>query len=224
MAKIIIFGTGKGANIASRYINNDSDHQIVAYTVHKAHMEQVNFNGLPVVPFEEIGREFPPQDFMLFAPMGYDLMNKFRAQIFNEGKEMGYHFATYVHSSIKTIEPLAIGENCFILENQSINLDVKIGNNVTMWSGNQIGDRSIIEDHVWISSHVCISGDVIIKRYSVLAVNCTISNNVTVEEENFVGANALVSKSTLPKEVYIVPPTPKAPMASDRFIKMIKRV
>jgi sugar O-acyltransferase (sialic acid O-acetyltransferase NeuD family) len=224
MAKIIIFGTGKGAIIATKYFRHDSGHEIVAYTMHEKYLQGDTFNDLPVVPFETIENKYATADFQLFAPLGYDEMNKFRARIFEEGKAKGYTFATYVHSSVKTIEPLNIGENCFILENQSINLDVRIGNNVTMWSANQVGDRSVIEDHVWISSHVCISGDVHIKAYSVLAVNCTVANNVVVEEENFIGANALVSKSTLPKEVYIVSPTAKAPLASDRFIRMIKRV
>ncbi len=224
MAKIIIFGTGKGAIIATKYFRYDTDHEIVAYTTHRQYVEKDTFNDCPVVAFEDINGQYPPSEYQLFAPMGYDEMNKFRERIFNEGKQKGYTFATYVHSSVKTIETLDIGENCFILENQSINLAVKIGNNVTLWSANQIGDRSVIEDHVWISSHVCISGDVTIKKYSVLAVNCTISNNVVVEEENFIGAAALITKSTLPKEVYIVSQTVKAPFASDRFIKMIKRV
>ena len=224
MAKIIIFGTGKGAIIATKYFNHDTDHEIVAYTTHKAFMSVDNFNGRPVIAFDDIEQTHSPADHLLFAPLGYDEMNKFRERIFNEGKQKGYTFATYVHSSVKTIEPISIGENCFILENQSINLDVKIGNNVTMWSANQIGDRTIIEDHVWISSHVCISGDVHIKSNCVLAVNSTVANQVIMEVENFIGANALISKNTLPKEVYIVSPTAKAPLASDRFIKMIKRV
>jgi sugar O-acyltransferase (sialic acid O-acetyltransferase NeuD family) len=224
MAKIIIFGTGKGADIATRYIRNDSDHEIVAYTLNSQYIKGEKFNDLPVVAFEVVEKFYSPDHFLLFAPLGFDSMNKSRAQIFEQGKAKGYHFATYVHSSVKTLEPLVIGENCFILENQSINLDVKIGDNVTMWSGNQVGDRSVIGDHVWLSSHVCISGDVVIKPYSILAVNCTISNNVTIEEENFIGANALISKSTLPREVYIVPPTPKAPLTSDRFMKMFNRI
>lgn len=224
MAKVIIFGTGKGAIIALKYLKYDTEHEVVAFTIHAQYITEPVFGGLPVVPYETLQEKYPTAEYNLFAPLGYDNMNKFRAQIFNEGKAKGYKFITYVHSSNKTIEPLQIGENCFVLENQSINLDVKIGNNVVIWSGNQIGDRSIIEDHVWISSNVCISGDVRIQSYSVLAVHCTISNQVIIAEENFIGANALISKSTQPKEVYVVSSTPKAPMSSDRFVKMIKRV
>lgn len=224
MSKIIIFGIGKGAIIATKYFKYDTQHEIIGYTIHEKYFTETTFNGLPVVPFEKINEIYPPAEYKLFAPLGYDDMNRQRAAIYNEGKQKGYSFATYVHSSVKTIEPLQIGENCFVLENQSINLDVKIGNNVTIWSTNQIGDRSVIEDHVWISSSICISGDVTIKSYSVLAVHSTIANQVIVEEENFIGANVLISKSTQPQDVFIVSPTPKASMKSDRFIKMIKRV
>lgn len=223
MAKIIIFGTGKGADIATRYFRHDTGHEIVAYTTHAKYITGDQFNGLPVVPFEEVEQKYPPVEYLMFAPLGYDQMNKLRQQVYEEGKQKGYSFATYVHSSVKTIEPLVVGENCFILENQTINLDVKIGNNVTMWSSNQVGDRSVIEDHVWISSEVCISGDVHVKSNSVLAVNCTISNNVVIERENFIGACALIIKSTQPQDVYLVSGTPKAPLNSERFSKMLKK-
>jgi len=223
MAKIVLFGTGQGALTATRYLQKDTTHEVVAYTTDKAYIRASTFNGLPVLDFADVERYYAPGAYELFAPLGYDDMNRVRERVFREGKSKGYTFVSYVHSSIRTLEPLDIGENCFILENQSINQDVKIGNNVTMWSGNQVGDRCVIEDHVWISSHVCISGDVHIKSNSVLAVNCTITNNVVINEENFIGAGALITKSTSPKDVYLVPATPKAPLTSDRFIKMIKR-
>ncbi|MGZ3867206.1 MAG: acetyltransferase [Bacteroidia bacterium] len=223
MDRVVIFGVGQGASIAFRYLKHDSNFEVVGFTLHSKYIKETEYMGLPVVPFEEVEQKFSPDKYKMFAPLGFDDMNRFRQGIYEQGKQKGYKFISYIHSSNKTLEPLVIGENCMILENQSLNLDIKIGNNVVMWSGNQIGDRAIIEDHVWISSHVCVSGDVHIKQNCILAVNCTISNNVVVAEETFVGANALIAKNTAPKEVYLVPPTQKGPFTSDRFIKMIKK-
>lgn len=223
MAKVIIFGAGRGAVTAYKYLKHDSEHEVVAFSADEKYISDSMVQGLPVVPFENIDNSHPPSDYALFAPLGFDNMNKVRQAVFEKGKSKGYTFISYVHSSNKTLEPISIGENCFILENQSLNLDVQIGNNVVMWSGNQIGDRVIIEDHVWISSEVCISGNVTIGRNSILAVQATISHDVKIAEENFIGANALIVKNSGPREVYIESPTPKAQFSSDRFMMLLKR-
>ena len=74
------------------------------------------------------------------------------------------------------IKKVVFGDNCFILENQNIQNGVKIGNNVTIWSGNHIGHNSLIDDHTYLSSHVVISGhcnigkDVFLELIQVLLI------------------------------------------------------
>lgn len=223
MANVVIFGTGKGASVAHRYLTLDSKHIVCAFTAEKQYLNSSEFRGLPIVDFAELGEKFAPGDFKMFVPLGSQNMNKIRQAKYLSCKEKGYECISYVSSTIRFREELSVGENCFILENNSINFDVQIGNNVTIWSSNQIGDRSIIEDHCWISSHVCIAGDVTIKSLSFIGINSTLSNDVIIGEENFIGANALITKSTGPKEVYLVSPTPKAAMNSERFSCMLNK-
>jgi len=90
-------------------------------------------------------------------------------------------------------------------------------------SGNYIGDFTIIDDHVWLSSHVCIAGHVKIEALSFLGNNCTISNHITLAQKSFIGANALVTKSTIANGVYLAPGSAtRAPLESDKFMKFIK--
>ena len=223
MAKVVLFGSGRGAITAYKYLKYDTDHEIVAFTVNEAYLTDTELEGIPVVPFEKVTELYPPTEYKLFASLGFDDLNRVRQKVYEAGKEKGYEFISYVHSSNKTLEPLVIGENCFILENQSLNIGVEIGNNVVMWSGNQIGDRVKVGDHVWISSHVCISGNVQIGNNTILGVNATVSHDIFIGEENYIGANALIAKNTGPKEVYVVSGTPKAAFASDRFMRLLKR-
>ncbi len=51
MSKIIIFGIGRGADVATRYFRDDSAHEIVAYTVDDAYADRKEFMGRPVIPF-----------------------------------------------------------------------------------------------------------------------------------------------------------------------------
>ncbi len=223
MAKVVIFGTGRGASVAHRYMSRDSDHEVCAFTVETAYLNTHEFRDLPVIDFESIQSLYSPDEFKLFVPLGSQEMNRLRYKKFKACKDKGYKLASYVSSTIQFADELEIGENCFILENNSINFDVKIGDNVTIWSSNQIGDNSVIYDHCWITSNVCMAGDVTIKPFTFIGINAAISNGVTIAEENFIGANALITKDTAPKEVYLIGQTPKAGLSSDKFVSMLNR-
>ncbi len=137
----------------------------------------------------------------MFVPLGFQRMNALRAEKYLDAKAKGYRFVSYVSSHLYALEDLAVGENCFILDSQIVNLDVKIGNNVTIWSGNHLGDRTVVGDHVWISSHVSVAGDVTIGDSCFLGVSSCVSNGVTLGARTFVGANVLIAQSTQPERV-----------------------
>lgn len=221
MSKIIIFGAGRGAQVAYKYFTEDSAHEVCAFTVDKQFMHDKVFMGLPVVPFEELEKHYPPNEFKMFMLMDYDRMNLTRKEKFLQGKDKGYDFESYISSDIHALETPPVGENCFIMEGQTINLDVKIGDNVVLWSGNHIGDSTIIEDHVWFSSHVCIGGDCTIGETAFLGNNCTITNNIIIGKGCFVGSGALITKHTEDEGVYTSSPAEKSPMDSKRFIQLV---
>lgn len=221
MTKVIIFGIGRGADVAFRYLIKDSPHHICAFTVEKQYLKETTFHGLPIIDFDIIETIYPPGEYKMFIPLGFKYLNKIRQEKYMKAKQKGYAFISYVSSTIPHIENLKVGENCFILDGQTINLDVTIGNNVTIWSGNHIGDCSVIKDHNWLSSHVCISGDVTIESFCFLGNNSTISNQVTIAPHSFIGANALITKNTVEGGVYLASGAPKSPLNSDRFMSLI---
>lgn len=203
MKKIIIYGCGIGANVATRYIQSDKEDKICAYTADAKYISNQKFMNLPLIAFEEVERLYPPDDYLMFIPLGFSAMNHLRAEKYQLAKNKGYAMYSYISSKSFLHHDIDCGENCFILEGQAINFDVKIGNNVVMWSSNHVGDRTIIGDHVWLSSHVTIAGDAVIKDYCFLGINATISNNVVLEQETFVGAACFITKNTKKGEVYM---------------------
>jgi sugar O-acyltransferase (sialic acid O-acetyltransferase NeuD family) len=223
MSKIIIFGIGRGANVATRYFNDDSSHEIIAYTVDDEYADRREFMGRQVIPFSRIEKEVPPEESQMFVPLGFQRMNALRAEKFAAAKAKGYSMASYVSSRILSGRKPGVGENCFILEGNVFNYDIKVGNNVVMWSANHVGDLSIIEDHVFISSHVVLSGEVRIGVNSFLGVNATISNYVQIGARCYIGANTLIAQDTPPDSVYVTKGTSKLEhIDSLRFLQMIK--
>ena len=221
-SRVVVFGAGRGADVAYRYLTHDSPHQVCAFTVDSEYLNGETLRGLPLIPFENIERTHPPSDHAMFVPLGFQRMNRLRSEKYRAVKDKGYRCVSYVSSDISGLEPPKVGENCFILEAQVFNMDVVVGDNVTIWSGNHIGDRARIMDHCWISSSVCISGGVVIEPYSIVGINAAISHNVTIREASFVGANANITQDTEPGGVYILPSTPRGPIASDRFMAMVR--
>jgi sugar O-acyltransferase (sialic acid O-acetyltransferase NeuD family) len=218
LAKVVIFGSGKGADTAYRYLTADSPHEVCAFTVDAAFLTHTTFHALPVIEYELVTSRFPPDAYHMFVPLGFQQMNGLRASRYLDAKRKGYRFISYVHSRRSWLDPVSIGENCFILDSQIFNLDVSIGNNVTIWSGNHFGDRSIVGDHVWISSHVALSGDVTVGDACFLGVNACVSNHVTLGAKTFVGANTLITKDTPEGSVFVAPAARQLALPSDKFL------
>jgi len=193
MANVVIFGLLDTAELAHFYLTNDSDHEVVAFTVNKEYQTTNEFRGLPVIPFEEITSHYAPSNFSLFAPMTAKKMNQVREKVYLEGKEKGYKFVTYV-SSKATIFDNEIGENCFILEDNTIQPFTKIGNNVVLWSGNHIGHHGEIKDHVFFTSHVVLSGHCVVESHCFFGVNATIRDYSTIKKGTLIAMGASMTK------------------------------
>lgn len=203
MYKVVIFGTGLFAQVAHFYLKNDSHYEVIAFTADKNFVKNDKFDGLPVVPFEQVKKNYPPSENSMFVAIGYRKVNKVRAQKYQEVKAKGYELITYVSSKIARWGDTKIGDNCFIFENQTIQPFVKIGNDVIIWSGNHIGHHATIGDHCFITSHVAISGSVKIGPRCFIGVNSTIRDGITIARENVIGAGALIMKDTKEREVYM---------------------
>jgi len=202
MKKLVIFGITHLAEVAHFYFTHDSPYEVVAFTVHEAYLNQKDLLGLPVVSYEKIIEDYPPDDFSLFIAVGYKQVNSFRASIYNDAKQKGYLLPTYLSSRLVSWGETKIGDNCFILENQTIQPFVEIGNDVVVWSGNHIGHHVKIGDHCFITSHVVISGNVTVGDYSFLGVNATIRDGITIEKRSVIGAGTIILEDTRENSIY----------------------
>lgn len=220
--KIVIFGVGRGADTARRYFQSDTPHDIVGYVVDREYLASDSFHDRPVVAVDDAVQRFPPGDVFAFVLMGARRMNALRAAKYQLLRSLGYRAVSYVHSSNHIEGKCEIGENCFILERQTLNFDAVIGDNVVMWSGCHVGDRSRIRDNVYMGAHVVINGDVEIGDSSYLGSNCTISHGIRVGPGSFIGANALISQDTKDRSVHVVAPTSAADIDSMRFVTLLR--
>lgn len=135
----------------------------------------------------------------IFIAIGYSKNNLLRTKKYIYFKELGFNFASFI-SDKSSIFTNIIGENCFILEDNTIQPFTSIGNNTILWSGNHIGHHSKIGNNCFISSHVVISGNCNIGDNSFLGVNSSVADGINIGKSCFVGMGVNITKNIDDKE------------------------
>lgn len=220
---LIIFGSAEMAELAKFYFDHDSEYSVVAFTVDDEFAKADQFQELPLIPFSEVAERFPPAQFDMHVALSYAKLNRLRQEKYEQAKVAGYRLASYVCSKSVTWHDLSIGDNCFILENQTIQPGVRIGNNVMIWSGNHLGHGTVIGDHTYIASHVVISGHCKIGQRSFFGVNATLRDFCSIGDDCFVAMGAAVARDMPNGSVALAPPA-EVYEEDDRRAKALKRM
>ncbi len=222
MKPIVLFGTGKIAEVILYFFTHHSDRQVVACSVDKDYLPGSEWQGIPVVPFDEITRSHPPETHDMFVALGYQDMNALRTEKCAEARQLGYTLVSYIHPNSGLPTDCVHGDNCFIMNQVLIHPRVRLGNNVFVWSGAMVGHHSSIGDNCWLTSCANVSGVVTMGKNCFLAVNATVTHGITIGDDCFIGANALVTKTTQYGEVYVMENTKHFRLNSRQFLRMSK--
>lgn len=214
---IVLFGAGAIAEVAHYHFTKDAGRSVAAFTVDREHIGSDRFCGAPVVPFDALTAEFPPGEFDVFIAMGYTKLNAVRRDKFHAARALGYTIPSYVSSRATVLNDGRIGANCFILEGVTVQPFVQIGDNVTVWNASSICHHSVIEDDVFIASHVVVSGNSHIGEASFIGANATLRDSITVGPRCVIGAGALVLGDTAADGVYIGTATDRSQVPSARL-------
>lgn len=214
---LVIFGIGDMAQLAHYYFSADSEYEIVAFTIDVSYLEEYTFCNLPVVAFEGITKKYPPEKYDFFVAVGYSKLNAVRKEKYLAAKSLGYELVSFISPQATVLNNNQIGENCFIFEDNTIQPFVKIGNNITLWSGNHIGHHSVIKDHTFITSHVVVSGGVEIGEQCFIGVNATLRDHIKVGDKCLIGAGTLLLADAEPEGLYACSETERSRVPSTRL-------
>jgi sugar O-acyltransferase (sialic acid O-acetyltransferase NeuD family) len=221
MADIVVFGGGGIAEVATAYLERDSPHRIVGYTVDAAFRHSESFMGKPLVAWETLESVFPPDRVQLLGPLSYRRLNHFRRDRYLEGKARGYSFASYIHPSC-TLYAEHIGENCFILDNNIVQPRARIGNNVIIWSASIVAHHSVVGDHCFLSSQVGLAGRVVVGECAFFGGQAGLGEEVQVGRDCFFGQGVKVVRGPVPDgSVYLGVNSPMSKHHSSRIARFV---
>jgi sugar O-acyltransferase (sialic acid O-acetyltransferase NeuD family) len=220
MAKVIIYGNRQWAQLIYLYLTLDTPHEVVAFVAGQKYITEPTLLGLPVVPFENISKSYPPENHSMLVALGFKKMNQFRKERYQQAKKMGYEFITYISSRATCWPQVKFGENCIVCENSIVHPFVSIGNNVVIASGTLISHHCSIADHCFIAPGSIILGGTTIESGCFIGANSTIRESIVVGQDSLIGAGAFINKNTRPGSVFLSTPPQLVPKLSGLYLKM----
>ena len=208
--KVVIFGTHELSSVAWHALVHDSPHEVIGFTVDGAYLRATELHGLPVVPFEQVEKHFPPETVAMIAPLGTRDVNGLRDEKHRTGKAKGYRFISYISTKAVVWPDLIHGENCLIYESVVVQAFSKLGDGVVLRAG------SLVSTHVEIRRQLfhCVRRlywrQRRIGKRCFLGLNSTILDGVTVAARCVIGAGYLLA---IPKrtQVYVGVPARRRP-------------
>lgn len=221
--KIIIFGSSEIAELAMFYFNHDSEYEVCAFTVDDPYAVAPSVYNLPLIPFSQVNTLFPPSSYSMHVAISYKHLNTLRQKKYEQAKDSGYSLASYVSSKSIQYPDFIHGDNCFILENQTIQPKVKVGNNVMIWSTNHLGHGCFIDDHAYISSNVTLCGHSNVGKRCFIGVNSSLKEFTSIGDDTVIGIGANVTKNC-PRGTVVLPPNSTYIPSDDKRNSKIKKL
>lgn len=108
--------------------------------------------------------------------------NKFRAQVYDKAKELGYAFPNIIAPSAYVSPYAKIGCGCVVLQNACVQNGAVIGNGVLLNAGTEVHCDAIVGDYALIYTNSVVRTGAVVGSYARIGSNCTICNNATVSD------------------------------------------
>ena len=215
MEKVILYGTGKHAEIVYYYLVIEAKYEVVAFTVEEKYLTKPTLFDLPILPFEHLKQLLSPDDHAMFIAIGPQRLNRAREEHYTESKKRGYKLINWIGSNALFSPDLIIGDNTFIGHGTGIHPFVRIGNDVSLIDA-KIGHHCQIGNHVFISNAI-LGGSVTIEDNVFIGMGSIIKENTTIGKGSIIGMGSIIKEDVEPYSVYAPAGTAKRNISSKRI-------
>lgn len=192
--KYLIVGNSVYASMLYDYLNADGRFEIAGFTVEADYITNNSFEGLNVIPFENIEKDCSPNSYKLFMGVGYSEMNDVKEHLFEIYRNKGYRFETYIHPSAIIPSDLKLGEGNVFFEGVIVQRGCVIGDCNVFFARTLIAHNCSIGNYNSFS-FASLAGHVIIQNKCFMGMGSVLNEKITIEDRVFIGANAYVNES-----------------------------
>lgn len=173
---VVIFGAAVLAEMALFYFKLDTKRRVAGFVVDRKYYSKTTFMELPVAPFDEIVKQFPPEKYEIFIALGPIGNNRVRTKKIEKAKKLGYRFVSYISSRAKIGKNVKFGEHVMILGGCQIGAGSRIGDDVILQTNCFIGRNVRIGNHVYMYPRASVQRNAIVTPYRVIQSLSSINN------------------------------------------------
>lgn len=190
----LIVGNSVYASMLNEYLKDESEIKVVGFTVEREYIEHDVFEGLQVIPYEDIEECYSPEEVVLYMGVGYSQMNGVKERLFQIYKKKGYHFGTYKHPSAVVAKGTVLGEGNVFFEGSIVQKGCRIGNGNVFFARTLIAHNCSVGDFNSFS-FASLAGNVTINNRCFIGMGSVIGEKLTLDDRVFVGANTYVNQN-----------------------------
>jgi acetyltransferase-like isoleucine patch superfamily enzyme len=174
----------------------------VGFTVDAGHLDADSKHGLPVVPFEDLERLFPPSETAVIAPLGRNLMRGLAAGRLQAAKRRGYRSISYVSSRAMTWPDLMTGDGCMIHDGVTIEPFASIGDTTNLLPGCHLGHHVSIAGSCFMAPRVILAGRVRVEERTFIGICAIVHSGVRIARGCLIAAGVRVNRDTDEDGIY----------------------
>ncbi len=187
--KLLIFGTGKLAELVAHYFQQSERYSVVGWvSLESGESASVRHLG-PIIPMDELA-SFDPAEHVAFVALDSSMGSEIRAAWADRVSGMGYQLVSYVSTSADVPAALTVQPNTLIMEGAGLQPFVRIGRNTVIGLDTRIGFHTRICSHCWLSG--AILGESV-----QVGERVYIGQNVTIAPFSTIGAGSVIGPGTV---------------------------
>ncbi len=207
--KLIIFGNNRFAAMVAHGFQAHANCEVVAFTAHSAFITEARLDGRPLLPFETIAEQFPPDTHEFFVALEHGRQNAGRAEVAATATALGYRLASFISPSAHISSHAQLGEHCLILENVVIQHGAVFGANNFIHANSFFGQSCRVGGHNYFGSGFFADRHASLGSYSVFGSQVRIAESLVIRDWANIQAFETIRESLpLPTLIHPVLRTP----------------
>lgn len=168
-----------------------------------------NVFSVPIIGDDDSISELISKSYIFLITIGQVKNSHPRVEIYEKIKLLSGKLATVVSSLSSVSRHSEIGEGTIIMQHVIINAETSIGNNCIINNKALIEHDCTIGDHTHISTSAIINGGSTIGKRVFVGSNSVVAHDVRIADDVVIGAGAVVIKSIEDAGVYAGNPAKK---------------
>lgn len=200
MTGTVLYGIGPTALAFFHEAETNGGIEIAAFCCARGEIASDSYCGLPLVPFEDVERLYPPEKYGMLTLFGHRRMRD-REDAFLAAKAKGYPLPNYISRRANIESDVAMGMGNIVCAFAHIGFGCALGDGNIIRQNVYVGHQGRVGSHNIFSRGATIGGKCTIRDLTFIGLNATVATYADIGTECLIGAGSLVLKSAEPYSV-----------------------